>query len=102
PVRGVLSLTPEVRPEPQPLGDGGVEDRLLLPTCLALPGRCQVATDHFIQDRAVDPGRDLGLLGWGDPDAHGIERPPGLEARGTARVETPPVDRPEEPRRLRR
>src|SRR5262249_35714580 len=102
PVRGVLSLTPAVRPEPQPLGEGGVEDRLLLPACLALAGRCQVSTDRFIQDRAVDPGRDLGLLGGGDPDAHGIERPPGLEARGNDLVETPPVDRPEEPRGLGR
>ena len=102
PIRGVLRLTPEVRPESQPLGEEGVEDGPLSPARRAFARRCQESSDRIIQDRLIDPARDLDLLGGSDGHAHGIERPLGLETHGNDPVEPPPVDRPEEPRGLGR
>ena len=59
-------------------------------------------SDCVVQDRAVNPARDLHPFGGSDGHAQGIERPLGLEGCGDDPIDVPPLDRPEEPRDLGR
>jgi hypothetical protein len=95
--RGILRLPPEIRPKAQPLGEGGVEDRALVPALRARATCGQESGDGIIQDRPVGPARDLDSFAGSHGRAPRIERSRDLNEFGNDPIHAPLINRPEEP-----